>query len=214
MSDDNNKPEMKEVDFRGVKALLPVEQADAFIAARDEQAKAYNELKAQIDAKAAAEQSAAERAKQEEERRIALEAAQKGQVDQLENHFKSQLHEKERLLLKVSVKAELSANKNLVSAAVPDVTAMLANDPGVVLEGGNLMHKGPDGTLKPFNQFVDEWIESKPYFQASKIPARQSGDGQPKIPADVEVITTEEWRAHPKKYAALAAQNKLIVKEE
>ena len=210
MSEENKT---MEVNFGGFKIVLPEEQAKQVIAARDSQTSSYNELKAQIETRAASEAAAVLRAKTEEEGRLAFESAKAGEFDTLKNFHASELKQRDTELLKVSIQAALGTRKDIVSTAIADATTMLSAEGKLVREGGKIMHKSDAGILTSFDAYVKTWLESRPHYQASGIPKKATDDNEKPIPADVEVILRSEYDKNPRRYAAKAAAGKIIFKD-
>ena len=209
-----SEEETIEVDLgTGTKVSMPKEDGLRYIASRDEKAKAFNALQAQVTTREAAEKASLEKAQQEEEKRIAIEAAQKGELDLLNNHHAAQLIKRDSEILSVSIQAELAARTDIVASALPDATTMLANGGELTWENGAAVHKAADGSVQTLKTFVDSWIESRPHYRNSNLQKKAGGDGNPQPPAGVDVISRSEYDTNPTKYLQQIAAGKLIVKD-
>ena len=207
--------EQIEVDLGGgVKAMLSKEDGQKFIANRDLKVKAFNEKEAQLQAKSDAEASAAAKAKQDQEERIAMEAAKNGELDLLKNHHAAEKAKLAQDNLSLSLQSALASRQDLVASAVPDVSAMLAMSGDIVRENGKTLHKAADGTTQSIDAYLDSWLEARPHYKTSTMPPKQSGDGDKKIPVDVDTITRAEYDKQPSKYLQALAARKLIVKDQ
>ena len=194
----------------GVNIVMPKEDGLKYIADRDSKAKAFNELQAQVVAREASEKTAADELKLGEEKRIALEAAQKGQLDQLNNFQSAELLKRDNELLKLSIQSSLATMDNVMSAAVPDITSLLLASGDYAYANGVLAHKA---TGQDFAQSVKAWLESKPHYQASAIPTKKSGDNDGVLPPGVETITSAEYNKNSHKYSSALVARTLVIKD-
>lgn len=194
-----DEPETMEVDLGGgVTQTMSKENAAKFIAHKDERTKSYNDLVAQNTTRDNAEKQAVENLKAEEEKRVAIEAAQKGQIDKLTEIYEGQLYKKDQENLRLAIKSQLATRDDMVSSAVPDSTDILLNSGEYEVRNGDVVHKT---TGEAFDSCVGKWLESRPHAKASNVPKKIGGDSDGELPSDVETVTASEFNKHPKKYA-------------
>ena len=207
MSEEENKDTI-EVDLGGgVKTRMPKEDGLKYVADRDAKVKAFNDLQSQVAAREVAEKQAAENLKSEEEKRVAMEGAQKGQLDQLNEYHAGQLALRDQENLTLSIKSQLAGNKDIVSTAVPNLTTLLVSE--FTKKDGMYVHAVSGKSL---TDYLPEYLENNPHFKASAIPKKVGGEGDAIIPAGVETITIAEHNKNPKKYASQIEQRKMIIK--
>ncbi len=176
------KLETKEVDINGVKVVLPIEQADKLIQARDaekqsrkDQAEKYGKLEAE---KAQAE---AARAKAEEDKQ-AIELAKKGEIDQLKVFLTKDFAAREA---KISANARdkhlaalINGNDKIVKSATQDIIDQFRGrtkydsdlDTVVVLDPDGLPAKGTDGKPITVDSVLSGWLENRPHFMRDGTP--------------------------------------------
>ncbi len=176
------KLETKEVDINGVKIVLPVEQADKLIQARDaekqsrkDQAEKYGKLEAE---KAQAE---AARAKAEEDKQ-AMELAKKGEIDQLKVFLTKASSEREAKLAASArdkhIAALVGSNEKIIKSATQDIVDQLKSrtkydfdsDTVVVLDPDGLPAKGTDGKPMGVDSFLSGWLENRPHYLRDGSP--------------------------------------------
>lgn len=177
------------VDIHGVKVELSKADADKLIAGRDAdklRAREYQEKLGKLEADT---QAAMAKAAKSEEDRLALEAAKKGEMDQVRALMTKEHREREA---KLSAKARdkhlaalVAGNANIAKTAVADIVDQLrtrtqynfdTESVTVIDEAGQPL-KSQDGKPVEVDAFLGTWLENRPHYLLDKTPKGSGGEG-------------------------------------
>ena len=193
------EPKMMSVDVHGQTISLPEEKAKQMIASRDAQTSQFNELKSSIDSNNAAQKKAEDDAQHAEEKRLADEAASKGNIDQLNNFHASELAKKDSDIKNLSISQAIGQHEGIARSALPDITAALSADSTISYIDGNLLVKKADGTSQAFGDYLSGWLTERPHFTVAKQSPPSGGDGKPAPASDVPTMTRAEYESKSEK---------------
>lgn len=210
---DQEPPQMTKVDLFGTEIELPAETAKSVIAARDDTKRRLAELQQVNESRTAAEEASRLKAEQAEERRVAEEAAAKGQLDQLKSLHQADLQKQAQQIKKLKIQTALGSVESIARTALPDITNALSADESVTLDGDNLIFNRKDGTSVGFNDYLGEYLKDRPHFTVKTVPPGSGAEGSNPPSPDIPEITRAEYDNNRAKYGQALADKKLTIKD-
>lgn len=193
-----------EVDIAGTKVSLPKDVGEKVINWRDQEKAAKRELSekaGKLEADLQAKEAARVKA---EEDKLALEAAKKGEIDQVRALMSRQEREKlDKLGQKYLAKhllAAVAARKDVADTATDDIVDQLKQRSKYDFDSDSVVIVRPDGSPdvdesgKPVqvDAWLGKWLEKKPHFLRDRTPVGSGAQGGKA--ATGKTITAESFR--------------------
>jgi len=201
-----------EVDIAGAKVSLPKDVAEKVILWRDTEKAARRDL-LEKSGKLEADLSAKEAARiKSEEDKLAMEAAKKGEIEQVRAIMSRESKDREAKLaqkyLAKHLLAAVSSRKDVADTATDDIVDQLKqrskydfdSDAVVVLDEAGQPIKDEAGKLIQVDAWLGRWLEKKPHYLRDRTPVGSGAQGGKA--ASGKAISTAAFEAMPPREAA------------
>lgn len=203
---------MVTVDLYGQNVAMPEAQAKLIIAGRDDNKTRMTEMQTSMETKVTAEKKAIDDAAATEARRIAEEAAGKGELDQLKNLHASELIKSQSHIKKLMINSGVSKNEKVARSALSDVADALSVNANIKLVDDRLIVTRADGTTTTFDDHLNGYLQDRPHFTTQTVPPSSGGVVSAESVGDKPTITLAEFESDRKRYGDAVGKGELLIK--